>query len=653
MGKIHVLDREISNKIAAGEVVERPVSVIKELVENSIDAGATVVTVEIQHGGNTYIRVTDNGSGMTAEDASIAFLRHATSKIQTAEDLDAIYTLGFRGEALSSIGAVAEVDLFTKRIEDGEGTHVVCRGGEILPAESAGAADGTTIVVKNLFYNTPARMKFLKKDATESGYISDIMTRFVLAHPEISFRLINTGKEVLHSPGDNNLKNAIYTMYGRDYAKAALDVHYENEGITVSGIVGTGNVCRPNRSYQSFFVNRRYIKSALIIRAAEDAYKNQMMVGKFPMAALNIEIDPSMIDINVHPTKLEVKFSDEKLVYETVYFGVKNALYAHMNIPKVEKSEPEQAENITPIFTDKSDSGQQAKIPVVSPPFAPPAAAAGKQMFSPKSAGQSQRYSQGYGTPSARTQSSYSQPSYPRRPETAPMRSKINSASGAVIREPELPPVSIYESKATRTNAEQPENMEETAGRRVIGQVFATYILVEHNDEMLIVDQHAAHERLKYEQLKRELESSSVISQMLLVPIVVTLAAPEYAAYREHAEKFEKFGFETEDFGDQSVLVRSVPQELEHDDISQALVEMLTQLIQSKNEIGTEQQDRVLYTIACRSAVKANHVLSVQEMQALVNNVLKMDNINTCPHGRPIMISMSKREMEKEFKRIV
>ena len=341
MGKIHVLSSEVSNKIAAGEVVERPSSVIKELVENSIDAGATLISVEIKKGGSIYMRVSDNGSGMSEEDAKICFLRHATSKVQTSSDLDAIYTLGFRGEALSSIGAVAEVELFTKRHEDETGVCVTCKGGEILSSDEAGIPDGTSILVENLFFNTPARRKFLKKDATEAGYITDIMTRFIFAHPEISFKLIIDNKEKLFSPGDNSLENSVYTVYGRDYAKGTIPVEYESDGIKITGLIGKGTLARPKRNYQSFFVNRRYITSRTIIAALENAYKNQIMIGKFPMAILNIEINPSLIDINVHPTKLEVKFSDEKAVYNAVYYGVKNALYEIPNVPKIERTSDE------------------------------------------------------------------------------------------------------------------------------------------------------------------------------------------------------------------------------------------------------------------------------------------------------------------------
>jgi DNA mismatch repair protein MutL len=644
MGKIQVLDKDVSNKIAAGEVVERPVSVVKELVENSIDAGASVITVEIKNGGSTYIRVTDNGAGMSASDAEIAFLRHATSKIQTADDLDAIYTLGFRGEALSSIGAVAEVDLFTKRAGDDEGAHVVCCGGDISSAEAAGAADGTTFVVKNLFYNTPARMKFLKKDATEAGYISDIMSRFVLAHPEISFRFISNGRDQIFSSGDNDLKNAVYTVYGKDYAKAALEVDYDNGAAKISGIAGNGSACRPNRGYQTFFVNKRYIKSALIIRAVEDAYKNQIMIGKFPMAALNIEIDPSMIDINIHPTKLEVKFSDEKLIYETVYFGVKNALYRSVNIPKIEKTEkPEKPEKLFEASpseqTRMSFSANELKADKIKQDIIRPVLKQEETQAEIKKDEYKEK------RPQKVTEFKHVSPDIqiwkPAKKQEVGAEAEFKPA----VHEPE--------TKAASYITPQEESRKAEDVWRVVGQVFSTYVLVERGEEMLMIDQHAAHERLKYEQLKKELGESRVVSQILLVPAVVSLTAVEYAAYKENKDFLEPLGFEIEDFGDNSLLVRSVPQEMEHDDAQQVVAEMLTELINHRSQLITEKQERLLYTIACKAAVKANRAMSEEEMRALVRDVMKMDNINTCPHGRPIMISMSKKEMEKEFKRIV
>ena len=367
MGLIHILDTEVSNKIAAGEVVERPLSIVKELVENSIDAGATAITVEIRNGGVEYIRVTDNGSGMSEEDAKICFLRHATSKISTGSDLDAIFTLGFRGEALSSIGAVSKVQLYSKRREDSDGVCVTCEGGEILSSSVSGVPDGTVVEVRDLFYNTPARRKFLKKPATEGGYISDIVSRYVFAYPEISFKLIRDGKEMIFSAGDNNLINAVYAIYGKDYAKNVLKVDYEYNGVHITGVIGKGTLCRPNRNYETFLVNKRYIKSAMMMRALDEAYKNQIMISKFPVAVLNIEISPEEVDINVHPTKLECKFSNEQDIYQAVYHGAKSALYALPNVPNIERGEetaqiqkPEQ-KSIEDIFKEKLKEAERLK----------------------------------------------------------------------------------------------------------------------------------------------------------------------------------------------------------------------------------------------------------------------------------------------------
>ncbi|MGN1116286.1 MAG: DNA mismatch repair endonuclease MutL, partial [Candidatus Ornithomonoglobus sp.] len=359
MGLIHVLDTEVSNKIAAGEVVEKPLSIVKELVENSIDAGASLITVEIRNGGISYIRVTDNGSGMSEEDAKICFLRHATSKIQTGSDLEAIYTLGFRGEALSSIGAVSKVKLYTKRRRDEVGVCVTCEGGEILSSADAGAPNGTVIEVSDLFYNTPARLKFLKKPATEGGYISDLMARYVFAHPEISFKLIREGKETIFSSGDNKLINAIYSVYGRDFAKNMLEVDYQYNDIHVVGMIGKGTLSRANRNNETFFVNKRYIKSAILIRALEEAYKNQIMISKFPTAILNIEIAAENVDINVHPTKLECKFSNESEIYQAVFHAAKSALYELPNVPEIESGEKKKAEKASDF---KAETGEQKTI---------------------------------------------------------------------------------------------------------------------------------------------------------------------------------------------------------------------------------------------------------------------------------------------------
>ena len=621
MGIINILPKDVSNKIAAGEVVERPASVIKELVENAIDAKASIITVEIKKGGATYMRVTDNGKGMSEDDARVCFLRHATSKIKTGEDLDAIYTLGFRGEALSSIGAVAKVTLYTKK-SDGNGVCVTCEGGEILSSDEAGLPDGTTMIVENLFFNTPARAKFLKKDTTEAGYITDIITKFIFAHPEISFKLIVNGKEQLFSAGDNKIENAIYTVYGRDYAKGSLDVEYESENIKVTGMVGKGNIARPNRSYQSFFVNRRYIKSPLIIRAVEEAYKNQIMIGKFPMAILNIEINPQFIDINVHPTKMEVKFSDERQVYQAVYYAVKNALYALPNVPAIEKEE--KTDNFLAIPLDVMKAPQIEKHNPRENPF----------LKKPEE------------TEIPKTVPVVEQPKkviYKESFISSEMQEKLDRIEQT-----------IPQAKISDVVKAEPEEEEVVFDEyfEVIGQLFDSYIIIEKDDKMLMIDQHAAHERLKYEELLKDLENHDIMSQMLLEPVTVRLSGEEMGAYEENEEVFNTLGFESEIFGSDTVLIRSVPGEVAWGEVEELFVELLTQSKNLKNELITEKNQRLIYTIACKSAIKANHRMQKTEMEALAKNVFALKNINTCPHGRPIVISMSKKEIEKEFKRI-
>lgn len=624
MGKIHVLSTEVSEKIAAGEVVERPASVIKELVENSIDAGATLVTVEIKKGGSTYMRVSDNGSGMSDEDAKICFLRHATSKIQTSGDLDAIYTLGFRGEALASIGAVSEVSLYTKRAEDNEGICVTCRGGAILSSAEAGVPDGTSICVENLFFNTPARLKFLKKDATEAGYITDIITRFIFAHPEISFKLIIDGKEKLFSAGDNLLKNAIYTVYGKDYANGTIAVDYEAEGIRVTGLIGKGNISRPKRNYQSFFVNKRYITSKTLIAALESAYKNQIMIGKFPVAVLNIEINPSLIDINVHPTKLEVKFSDEKSVFNAVYYGTKNALYAIPNVPKIERADSEFKRDTSREQLNLSDLA--ASLP--------------KNMTKrPETTEYNPRVNHFLKT---------EKPDFIKKKEKTENPSAAKTVTLASPSERLEPLIAKQENEP-----EEAETVFVDEYFEIVGQIFNSYIIAEKGGEMMIVDQHAAHERLKYEELKLDIASKQPMSQLLIEPVIVNVTGGEMTAYRENKEMFGQMGFESEEFGDDAIIIRSAPGDTEMGEVEPLVLELLSQSEELKGELITEKYERLLYTIACKSAVKANMAMSKIEMEALVRNVLRLKNINTCPHGRPIIVTMSKKEIEKEFKRIV
>lgn len=647
MGLIHILDTEVSNKIAAGEVVERPLSIVKELVENSIDAGATAITVEIRNGGVEYIRVTDNGSGMGEEDAKICFLRHATSKISTGSDLDAIFTLGFRGEALSSIGAVSKVQLYSKRREDSDGVCVTCEGGEILSSSVSGVPDGTVVEVRDLFYNTPARRKFLKKPATEGGYISDIVSRYVFAYPEISFKLIRDGKEMIFSAGDNNLINAVYAIYGKDYAKNVLKVDYEYNGVHITGVIGKGTLCRPNRNYETFLVNKRYIKSAMMMRALDEAYKNQIMISKFPVAVLNIEISPEEVDINVHPTKLECKFSNEQDIYQAVYHGAKSALYALPNVPNIERGEetaqiqkPEQ-KSIEDIFKEKLKEAERLKE-------RPNPVAKRTDIDIPKAAKEQK--------PKIDALSMIDFAIEHSKQQHNPIEVKSPTASENKLVEEESWR-DYLKRESEKIEIDQNETVEENknffvGGFRVIGQLFETYILVEKDDSLLMIDQHAAHERLNYEALKAELEETGIASQMMLETIDVKLAPSEIAVFEANKELFRKLGFESNLNGD-TVEISAVPGDISWSDTEPLFLELLSQMDDMKQELISDKKQRLIYTISCKASIKANMKIGELEMQRLVEKVFSLNNINTCPHGRPIVISMSKKEIEKDFKRIV
>ena len=711
MSEIHILPIEISNKIAAGEVVERPSSVIKELVENSIDAGATRVTVEIRNGGATYMCVSDNGKGMSPDDALRAFYRHATSKIQTEDDLDAIYTLGFRGEALSSIGAVSKAALYTKQKNSQNGICVTCEGGEIIASEENGMPEGTKLVVKDLFYNTPARMKFLKKDATEAGYVTDVMTRFVLSHPEISFRFVKNGKDVIFSQGDGNLKNAVYAVYGRDYANAVLAVDYTQGAVKVGGVVGKGNLARPNRSFQSFFINGRYIKSPLITRAVEEAYKNQIMIGKYPICALNLEINPAYIDINVHPTKLEVKFSNEKEVYEAVYYGVKNTLYAIPNVPEIEKKESKKTFSVQNMYS----SGEQLAIEHKNDKNS--SIAAEKKENSHEVPDKKILSDNAYikESPIAQFIKKDEQRDFKLSEPESELKIGEKPADTTVIGEPEgeiktdinsednsksvetNKDASAYDGKiktdfnlsdnteSVETNkdasahdskiktdfnsadniAENEPKKQISAGQapvakselyrdiKAIGQLFDTYIIAECGDSVIFIDQHAAHERIKYEQLLKSIENHELYPQMLLEGITVKLSGAEEAAFEANSDFLSGLGFVAECYGENTVIIRATPPDVEMGDAEDLFLELLGELINSKKEIIGAKMQRLTYTIACKAAVKANHSLTRSETESLIRGVMDMENINTCPHGRPIMIKMTKKELEKQFKRIV
>ena len=533
---------------------------------------------------------------------------------------------------------------------------VTCKGGEILSSEEAGIPDGTSIAVNNLFYNTPARMKFLKKDATEAGYITDIMTRFIFAHPEISFKLITDGKEKLFSPGDNSLKNAIYTAYGKDYANGTIPVDYETEGVHITGLIGKGTLGRPKRNYQSFFVNKRYVMSRTIVAALENAYKNQIMIGKFPMAVLNIEINPSQIDINVHPTKLEVKFSNEKAIYDVVYYGAKNALYATPNVPRIEHEGDTKTQNLFKSDEFKRDNPKEQLN------LSDMVAALPKDMTKrPETQNYNPRVNHFLSTnigDAKKEELSFIKPK--KQPDNFTVPTRVQVASPKEELKPLIPQKPVESNAAvgdTKIIENVPEGKQETVFVdeyfRIVGQVFKSFIIAEKGEEMLIIDQHAAHERLNYERLKEEIESKQAMSQMLIEPVIVNVTPSEMQTYRDNAKLFEDTGFEAEEFGDDAVIIRSVPGGVDMGEVEPLMLELLAEGEKLKKELITDRQQYLLYTIACKASVKANMEMGESEMENLVRSVLRLKNINTCPHGRPIIITMSKKEMEKEFKRIV
>ncbi len=621
MGKINVLDKLTAEKIAAGEVVERPSSVIKELVENSIDAGATSITVEIKNGGVTYMRVTDNGSGMDQTDAQTAFLRHATSKIKTDKDLEKIQTLGFRGEALCSIAAVSRTELFTKRAQ-GEGTHVVYEGGEQIVCENAGCPDGTTMIVKNLFYNTPARMKFLKSDKTEGSYIMDVCQKQALSHPDVSVRFIRDGKEVLFSPGDSTLKNAVHAVFGKDISSNVCEVNYEKNGVRVSGLTGKNNLARPNRLMQVFFVNNRFVMNKTLYNAISEAYKNELMIGRHPVAVLNVELDAGNVDVNVHPGKTEVKFASEQNVYEAVYWGVKNAI-SKVASPREVFDAPQKSAYKMP-FELKAQ--EQIR-------FEPVQKERASSSFKPYAPKQDIK-------PAPKTENEIKE-------ELAPFESKlpVKKVEG-IDSYKELSKTFLPEE-----TAQAPQNPIQTADFTIVGQLFSTYILVEEGDDFILVDQHAAHERIKYEEIKAR--GNKADAQMLLMPLSVNLTPAENEIATQSKDFLEGIGFEFEDFGGGSVILRSLPADCPYEDGGELFVELISVLSGDGSGEVTRVRDKAVYTVACKAAIKANHSLSEKELTELYTRLLSLDGISTCPHGRPFSIKLTKYQIEKMFGRIV
>lgn len=652
--KIKVLDKHVAELIAAGEVVERPASVIKELTENTIDAGATAVTVEIKHGGVTFMRVTDNGCGISREDVSLAFLRHATSKVSSQEDLSHIGTLGFRGEALASIAAVSHVELLTRTENELAGTRYLVSGGEEEACEDAGCAQGTTFVMRDLFYNTPARMKFLKKDVTEGNASAAVVDHVALSHPEVSFRFLRDGKETLHTPGDGKLKNTVFAVFGREFTQGLIPVQYELNGVKVYGFISKPVASRPNRSMQNFFLNGRYVKSKTAMVAMEEAFKGSLMVGRFPACVLHLQVDFSTVDVNVHPNKIEIRFMNEKPVFEAVYHGIKTALHQE-DAPSVLKLNPVQ---VKPAFLNNTPASSVQQMPLrLTPSTAPTVHDSAVFERTVRLPELSENLVDGFVKET---------PLQAKNPFTNPLQSDgemIDRKENPFTDEcgtttPALEPDAILkednfadipkEEVLSQPEPYAEQNAEETP-LKLVGEAFGTYIIVQQdNDELRIIDKHAAHERMIYEKLKAQ--AGEPEQQMLLAPVTVTLSKEEYSAVMQNLDVLSKAGFEIEDFGTGTVLVRSVPVMLQ-EDLQSAVEEIAGYLAEKRTNILTEKLDWLYHNVACRAAIKAGDESTAMELVQLVARLEKED-IRYCPHGRPVSIVLKRKDLEHQFGRI-
>ena len=703
MGVINVLDKHIAELIAAGEVVERPSSVIKELVENSIDAGAKNITVEIKNGGTTFMRVADDGCGIYRDDIKKAFLRHATSKVKTANDLDMISTLGFRGEALASISAVSRLQVITKNENEEIGSCYEIEGGDEISLEDAGCPTGTTFVIRDLFYNIPARSKFLKKDVAEGNAVSALMDKIVLSHPEVAFTFIRDGKQVLRTFGDGKLLSAIYSVFGKDFAKGLIPVDYTLDSVTVKGYISKPINSRPNRNMQNFFINGRFVKTRTGMAALEEAYKGSIMVGKFPSAVLQLTVPYEIIDVNVHPAKIEVRFINERPVFDAIYHAVKTALQqgderkqihfkentAFNEIKKVNPFNNAQAvfakaenapaekpikpiERIEPVLKnsepkpynpfDELDLKDEKTKPVSidnlkmsdsTNPFdiySKQAIKRNSELENKKAEFSKQKLEKAEQLILKATQQEESLPKQEITVDDLTAESSETPIETEVSKEEVKPLKEISENK-TDNNDALTELPKEQTKLRFLGEAFNTYIIVEKNDnEVLIIDKHAAHERIIYEKLKADSGSANV--QYLLTPITVTLDKIDYDAAVSNLDMFAKCSFDVEDFGNGTLLVRSAPQYLAATEIADCITEMSGYIASGKKDIYTEKMDWFYHNVSCRSAIKAGNKSTVQELMDIAWTLEKNPQIKYCPHGRPICIVMTKYEIEKQFGRL-
>lgn len=665
MQHIQVLDQVTIDKIAAGEVIERPASIVKELVENAIDAGATHVTIEIEEGGISLIRITDDGSGIMKEDIRNAFLRHSTSKIRNVEDLLHITSLGFRGEALSSIAAVTKVEVITKTKEAILGTRYVIEGGQELSLDEAGSSDGTTFIIRQLFYNVPARRKFLKTAMTEAGHVQDLLIRLALSHPEVAFRFLNNNQEKLRTSGSGKLKDVIYNIYGRDVASNLLELDYRQGGIHITGYLGKPLITRGNRNFETFFVNGRYVKSTMISRAVEDAYKDFMMQHKFPFVVLHFQVDTETVDVNVHPTKMELRFQNQQEVYKTVFEAIHRQLLEPELIPQVEVPEPltspVQEKKKTPSPDLKlvrraipSDS-KEAAVSIATTPIDSAAQTVpepvkeephNEDYFIRKMRERVMSYHNRNSSAEVKDQKKIFRPEEQKKRIQTSVREattyKVNETP--VVQKPEQ--LNLFEEKLLKR--------EVRAEYRLIGQVFDTYWLVQFQDNLYIIDQHAAHERVLYERTLKEMKNREFTSQYLSPPIILTLSMQEAELLKTHKERFERIGFEIEPFGGEEYAIRAVPANLFSIAKKELFMEMLDNLADGlSTNMTPDIIDEKVASMSCKAAVKGNNQLSAQEVDALIGELLELENPYHCPHGRPTIIAMSKKELEKKFKRIV
>lgn len=658
MPHIKLLDKEIAELIAAGEVVERPASVAKELIENSIDAGARHITVEIRRGGISLLRITDDGCGISRADVPTAFLRHATSKIRSAEDLDNIASLGFRGEALAATCAVSRVELITRPEAEEAGTHYIIEGGVEALNEEVGCAAGTTIIVSDIFYNTPARMKFLKKDVSEGNAVAAVVDRAALSHPEIAFKLLRDGKQVLSTSGDGKLQAAVYSVLGRDFAKSVIPVAGDNGGIRVEGLICRPVNCRSSRSMQFTFLNGRFVQSGTVTAAAEQAYKHSTMVGKFPAFVLNISLPFETVDVNVHPSKMQVRFSDERRVFEAVYTAVKAAISTGDSRPEISMAAKRRNDSIS-VFADASaEKYKQQRLNINE-------SSASNLADKPKAEADSRAI------PAQAAEESGEKPQFNR------LRDNDNvifnnplfkgylkkSVSVDIEREPEAPSVAAAAMQAEPTAEAEPEAEKTQEGVassaeasneapsieiRYIGEAFSTYIIAEAESSIYLIDKHAAHERLLFEQLRK---NAGAEVQQLLVPVRLTLGKNEYDAAVNNIELLSAAGFEIEDFGSSTVLIRAVPAPLSGEDAAVICEEAITGLV-SLGAIDNSRMDDIYHMIACKAATKGGYRSSAQELKALAERILSSNDIMYCPHGRPVAYELKRRELEKQFGRI-